>query len=92
MTYVLDSNVWVALLRASKPLVVARFRAAPPADLRVCSVVVAELRYGCARSAKAAANRAAVDALLAPTRASRSTTPQSIASSRSGGTSNNSVK
>jgi tRNA(fMet)-specific endonuclease VapC len=45
---------------------VARFQAAPPADLRVCSLVVAELRYGYARSAKPAANRAAVDALLAP--------------------------
>jgi tRNA(fMet)-specific endonuclease VapC len=29
-------------------------------------VVVAELRYGCLRSAKPAANRAAPDALLAP--------------------------
>ena len=29
-------------------------------------MIVAELRYGCARSAKAAANRAAVDALLVP--------------------------
>ena len=66
MTYLLDSNVWVALLRRSSPPVVARFQAADPADLRVCSVVVAELRYGCARSARPAANRAAVDALLAP--------------------------
>jgi tRNA(fMet)-specific endonuclease VapC len=66
MTYLLDSNVWVALLRGKKPLVATRFKAAPPADLRVCSVVVAELRYGCALSAKPSANRAAVDALLAP--------------------------
>jgi tRNA(fMet)-specific endonuclease VapC len=45
----------------------ARFRAmAPTADIRVCSVVVAELWYGCARSAKPAANRAAVTALTAP--------------------------
>ena len=29
-------------------------------------MILAELRYGCARSVKAAANRAAVDALLAP--------------------------
>ena len=29
-------------------------------------MIVAELRYGCVRSAKPAANRAAVDALLAP--------------------------
>lgn len=66
MTYLLDSNVWVALLRRSSPLVVNRFQAADPADLRVCSVVIAELRYGCARSARPAANRTAVDALLAP--------------------------
>ena len=66
MTYLLDSNVWVALLRGKKPPVAARFQAAPAADLRVCSVVVAELRYGCALRAKPAANRAAVDALLAP--------------------------
>jgi len=66
MTYLLDSNVWVALLWGKKPLVAARFKAVPSADLRVCSVVVAELRYGCALSAKPAANRAAVDAMLAP--------------------------
>ena len=66
MIYLLDSNVWVGLLRGTKPLVTSRFRAATTSDLRVCSVIVAELRYGCLRSAKPAANRAAVDALLAP--------------------------
>src|SRR5436190_8543506 len=39
---------------------------APTADIRVCPVVVAELWYGAARSAKPAANRASVDALIAP--------------------------
>ena len=67
MTYLLDTNVWVALLRKSSPHVAGRFQiAAPSGDLRVCSVVVAELRHGALRSAKPAANRAAVDALLAP--------------------------
>jgi tRNA(fMet)-specific endonuclease VapC len=67
MTYLLDANVWVALLRRSSPLVAARFQAAAPsADLRICSVVVAELWYGCARSAKPVVNRIAVDALIAP--------------------------
>jgi tRNA(fMet)-specific endonuclease VapC len=67
MTYLLDANVWIALLRRSSPLVAARFQAAAPsADLRICSVVVAELWYGCARSAKPVANRIAVDALIAP--------------------------
>jgi len=66
MTYLLDSNVWVSLLRCSSQTAVDRFRAADPSALRVCSIVVAELRYGCTRSARPAANRAAVDALLAP--------------------------
>jgi tRNA(fMet)-specific endonuclease VapC len=66
MTYLLDSNVWVAILRRSAPQVAARYRASNRAEIRTCSVVVAELRYGCAKSAKPAANRAAVDALLAP--------------------------
>ena len=62
MTYLLDTNVWIALLRKSSLHVAARFSvAAPSGDLRVCSVVVAELRHGALRS-----TRAAVDALLAP--------------------------
>jgi tRNA(fMet)-specific endonuclease VapC len=66
MTYLLDSNVWITALRKPESSLAVRFRAKDPADLRVCSVVVAELRYGCLRSAKPAANRAALDALLAP--------------------------
>jgi tRNA(fMet)-specific endonuclease VapC len=67
MTYLLDTNVWVALLRNSSTEVATRFQAAAATgDLRVCSVVLAELRYGALCSAKPAANRAAVDALLAP--------------------------
>jgi tRNA(fMet)-specific endonuclease VapC len=67
MTYLLDTNVWVALLRNSSTEIATRFReVAPTGDLRVCSIVRAELRYGALCSAKPAANRAAVDALLAP--------------------------
>jgi tRNA(fMet)-specific endonuclease VapC len=67
MIYLLDANVWVALLRGSSPTVASRFQvAATSVDVRICSVVVAELWYGCARSAKPSANRAAVDALIAP--------------------------
>jgi tRNA(fMet)-specific endonuclease VapC len=65
--YLLDSNVWIALMRGSSAVLAARYKAmAPTADLRVCAVVVAELWYGAARSAKPAANRASVDALIAP--------------------------
>jgi tRNA(fMet)-specific endonuclease VapC len=66
MTYLLDTNVWITALRRPGSALAARFRAKDPADIRACSVVVYELRYGCLRSAKPAVNRAAVDSLLAP--------------------------
>ena len=66
MIYLLDTNVWVAILRQKHPEVAARYGAADCADIRTCSIVVAELRYGCEKSAKPVANRAIVDALLAP--------------------------
>ena len=64
--FLLDSNVWIAFLRMPHSPVVARLRARLPAEIRVCSVVVAELYYGCLRSAKPVDNRSKVDALIAP--------------------------
>ncbi|MCZ2341418.1 MAG: type II toxin-antitoxin system VapC family toxin [Bacteroidales bacterium] len=65
--YLLDTNVWVALLRKTSQKVATRFQTiAPTGSVRTCSIVVAELRYGAIRSAKATANRAAIDALLRP--------------------------
>lgn len=66
MTYLLDTNVWISVLRGAHPQLANRFRAVAPARIKVCSIVVAELRHGCLRSAKPTDNRAAVDALLAP--------------------------
>ncbi len=66
MIYLLDTNVWIRVLRNPSSSLAPRFRAIVPADIRICSIVVAELRHGCLRSAKPTANRAAVDALLAP--------------------------
>ncbi len=67
MTYLLDSNVWVSLLRGTSARAASRFQIAATSDnLCICSFVVSELCYGCVRSAKPAANRAAVDALIAP--------------------------
>jgi tRNA(fMet)-specific endonuclease VapC len=64
--YLLDSNVWIAFLRRPASPVVARLQAHLPTDIRTCAVVVGELRYGCLRSAKPAANLAKVEALLVP--------------------------
>jgi tRNA(fMet)-specific endonuclease VapC len=66
MIFLLDSNVWVAILRQKSGQVTARYGACNRADIRTCSMVLAELWYGCAKSARPAANRAVVDALLAP--------------------------
>ncbi len=61
MIYLLDSNVWIALNRGKSAVLAAKYAAmAPWADIRVCSVVVAELWFGCAKSAKPVANRASV--------------------------------
>jgi predicted nucleic acid-binding protein len=56
MNYLLDTNVWINVLRRLTASLAARFHALAPADIRICSVVVAELRHGCLRSAKPAAN------------------------------------
>lgn len=66
MTYLPDTNVWVQFLRNRNALVVQRLRARQPSEIRVCSVVAAELYHGCLRSARPAANRAQVDAVLRP--------------------------
>lgn len=66
MIYLLDTNVWITVLRRPTSSLATRFRSLTPADIRVCSVVVGELRYGCLRSAKPSANRRIIDALLAP--------------------------
>jgi tRNA(fMet)-specific endonuclease VapC len=44
--YLLDTNVCIKYLRNRDPLLVRRIRARPPAEIRLCSVVHAELYYG----------------------------------------------
>lgn len=68
MKYLLDTNVWVVFLRDPQSRVVPRLRARRPAEVCVCSVVVAELYYGCLRSANPAANRGKVESLVRPYR------------------------
>ena len=47
MTYLLDSNVWITLLRRPTSALAARFRAVTPAEIQTFAIVVAELRHGC---------------------------------------------
>ncbi len=58
MLYLLDTNVCVEYLRNRNPLVVQRINARQPAEMRLCSVVKAELYYGAYHSPFPAANLA----------------------------------
>jgi len=64
MTHLLDTNVCVSYLRGKNTRVQTRFAAHVPADLVVCSAVVAELCVGAVRSTNPAAEQAKVDAFL----------------------------
>jgi len=52
----LDTNVCIAVLNGSPRSVIDRLRTHQPSELRLCSVVKAELLYGARRSARAAQN------------------------------------
>jgi tRNA(fMet)-specific endonuclease VapC len=56
--YLLDTNTCIQYLRNRKPHVVQRIQAAPPQDLRLCSIVVAELYHGAYKSPFPTANLA----------------------------------
>jgi predicted nucleic acid-binding protein len=49
MTFLPDTNACIALLRASEPRIIARWRATPVSQMALCSVVVYELRHGAER-------------------------------------------
>lgn len=67
MNYLLDSNAWIALLRWQNAGVLAQLKQTPPAEVVLCSVVLAELWYGAERSDanRRDSNFAVVDTLQA---------------------------
>ena len=66
MKYLLDTNVCVNYMRGKNPPVLRRFGSHPPADIKLCAVVVAELRYGAEASGNSPKEHAKVDAFAAP--------------------------
>ncbi|MEX0613543.1 MAG: type II toxin-antitoxin system VapC family toxin [Pirellulales bacterium] len=50
MSYLLDTNTWISLLRWQNAGVLARLKQHPAEDILLCSVVLAELWYGAERS------------------------------------------
>jgi tRNA(fMet)-specific endonuclease VapC len=62
--YLLDTNVCIDYLTGRYSAVVERMQASAPEDLRLSSVVVAELRYGADRSERPRANHSRIDVLV----------------------------
>jgi tRNA(fMet)-specific endonuclease VapC len=66
MAYLLDTNVWVALLRGRDAMLALRIKQAPAGDVLLCSIVKAELLHGARRSADAGKNTALIERLVTP--------------------------
>src|SRR5438045_578570 len=66
MIYLLDTNVCVQYLRGRNVLIRQRLTAKPLREIRLCSVVKAELLVGVLHSANPAKNRAKFDAFAKP--------------------------
>src|SRR4051812_5780325 len=64
MSYLLDTNSVIGILRGKKPELLTRVATVPRASIHTCSVVKAELFYGSLRSAKPRENREAQEAFL----------------------------
>ncbi len=63
-TYLLDTNVCVEFLHQRNTNVVRRITESKPEELRVCSIILAELYYGVYKSEKPAANVELLDRFL----------------------------
>lgn len=66
MTYLLDTNAWVAYLRGKNHVLIARLSAHRANELGLCTIVLGELYYGAYHSGAAhvAANLALIEQLL----------------------------
>jgi tRNA(fMet)-specific endonuclease VapC len=66
ISYLLDSNICVFLIRNKSQTVLQRFRQHPVGEIGISAVTLAELHYGADKSRAPDANHAALDAFLAP--------------------------
>ncbi|MBC8116248.1 MAG: type II toxin-antitoxin system VapC family toxin [Candidatus Saccharimonas sp.] len=66
MSWLLDTNVWIHLWKDDSPAIRSRIAATDEDDLRVCSIVKAELLYGALRYLVPARRRTLIEATLDP--------------------------
>ena len=66
MQYLLDTNICIFLIRKKSARVLRELRRHDPSELCISTVTVAELEYGCDRSADPVGNRLALTEFLSP--------------------------
>ena len=64
--FLLDTNVCIRILNGSSATVAGRLQATNPADVRLCSIVKAELLYGARKSARIDENLRVLQRFFAP--------------------------
>jgi tRNA(fMet)-specific endonuclease VapC len=64
MTYLLDTNAWIQFLNIPNAAVTQRLALLQPNDVRLCTVVMAELYYGAWKSSRQESNLARLQGLL----------------------------
>lgn len=63
MTYLLDTNAWIQFLNIPNSAVTQRLKLLQPNDVRLCTVVMAELYYGAWKSSRYESNLARLQGL-----------------------------
>jgi tRNA(fMet)-specific endonuclease VapC len=66
MAFLLDTNVCIGILTGRAPTAVERLRQLSPSEIRICSVVRAELLFGARNSARVEDNLELLGKFLAP--------------------------
>ncbi|HJS73474.1 MAG TPA: type II toxin-antitoxin system VapC family toxin [Vicinamibacteria bacterium] len=66
--YLLDANACIEIINDTSPALVHRLRFHNPSQIRLCSVVKAELLYGARKSARPAQNLRVLQSFFAPMR------------------------
>lgn len=64
MIYLPDTNVWIRLLNKGENLVKQRFGEVSPSEIRLCSIVKAELYFGAEKSNRRDENMETLEALF----------------------------
>jgi len=66
MTWLLDTNACIHILKCTSESVIERFSQQSPRTIRLCSVVKAELLYGARKSHRVAQNLANLERFFSP--------------------------